>query len=241
MASSWAAARRIAPIFARASSGRAASRGAARASVTRSANRPGQPCRHERANASISPGGRRPAPRPRASAPAAARTPGRPGHRRRCRWRRGRRPAGRRAAGCRSAARRGRRARRRGRSRAARSRPGHAGSAAAGPGRHPGRCLELEPDPAEVRVVLETRHGLLVEALADAGERLSPVHAYAKHYRLLRHRRSRTAEALRRADGPVLAGQHPRGRPASAGHPRGRRLTSVLEGQAPQAFPGSSR
>ncbi len=31
------------------------------------------------------------------------------------------------------------------------------------------RCLALEPDPAEVRVVLETRHGLLVEALLDAG------------------------------------------------------------------------
>jgi hypothetical protein len=27
----------------------------------------------------------------------------------------------------------------------------------------------LEPDPAEVRVVLETRHGLLVERLVDAG------------------------------------------------------------------------
>jgi Transposase IS116/IS110/IS902 family len=31
------------------------------------------------------------------------------------------------------------------------------------------RVLRLEPDPAEVRVVLETRHGLLVEALLDAG------------------------------------------------------------------------
>jgi Transposase len=31
------------------------------------------------------------------------------------------------------------------------------------------RCLDLEPDPAEVRVVLETRHGLLAGALADAG------------------------------------------------------------------------
>ncbi|HXP14952.1 MAG TPA: IS110 family transposase, partial [Actinomycetes bacterium] len=27
----------------------------------------------------------------------------------------------------------------------------------------------LEPDPAEVRVVIETRHGLLVEHLLDAG------------------------------------------------------------------------
>jgi transposase len=37
------------------------------------------------------------------------------------------------------------------------------------------RCLALEPDPAEVRVVLETRHGLLVEALLDAGFTVIPV------------------------------------------------------------------
>jgi transposase len=37
------------------------------------------------------------------------------------------------------------------------------------------RCLALEPDPAEVRVVLETRHGLLVEALIDAGFTVFPV------------------------------------------------------------------
>jgi transposase len=37
------------------------------------------------------------------------------------------------------------------------------------------RCLELEPDPAQVRVVLETRHGLLVEALVDAGFTVLPV------------------------------------------------------------------
>lgn len=37
------------------------------------------------------------------------------------------------------------------------------------------RCLVLEPDPAEVRVVLETRHGLLVEALVDAGFTVVPV------------------------------------------------------------------
>jgi transposase len=37
------------------------------------------------------------------------------------------------------------------------------------------RCLVLEPDPAEVRVVLETRHGLLVEALVDAGFTVLPV------------------------------------------------------------------
>jgi transposase len=33
----------------------------------------------------------------------------------------------------------------------------------------------LEPDPAEVRVVLETRHGLLVERLVDAGFTVLPV------------------------------------------------------------------
>jgi Transposase/Transposase IS116/IS110/IS902 family len=45
----------------------------------------------------------------------------------------------------------------------------------AGVGRLIARCLELEPGPAEVRVVLETRHGLLVEALADAGFTVLPV------------------------------------------------------------------
>lgn len=44
-----------------------------------------------------------------------------------------------------------------------------------GVGRLVARCLELEPDPAEVRVVLETRHGPLVEALADAGFTVLPV------------------------------------------------------------------
>jgi transposase len=37
------------------------------------------------------------------------------------------------------------------------------------------RIARLEPDPAEVRVVLETRHGLLVEALIDAGYTMLPV------------------------------------------------------------------
>jgi hypothetical protein len=49
------------------------------------------------------------------------------------------------------------------------------GHGPAGVGRLVARCLELEPDPAEVRVVLETRHGLLVEALADAGFTVLPV------------------------------------------------------------------
>lgn len=37
------------------------------------------------------------------------------------------------------------------------------------------RALRLEPDPAEIRVVIETRHGLLVEALLDAGFTVLPV------------------------------------------------------------------
>jgi hypothetical protein len=37
------------------------------------------------------------------------------------------------------------------------------------------RCLAIEPDSAEIRVVLETRHGLLVEALLDAGFAVVPV------------------------------------------------------------------
>ena len=38
-----------------------------------------------------------------------------------------------------------------------------------------GRIAALEPDPAEVRVVIETRHGLLVERLVDAGFVVVPV------------------------------------------------------------------
>jgi len=37
------------------------------------------------------------------------------------------------------------------------------------------RIATVEPDPAEVRVVIETRHGLLVEALVDAGFTVLPV------------------------------------------------------------------
>lgn len=37
------------------------------------------------------------------------------------------------------------------------------------------RITSLEPDPAEVRAVLETRHGLLVEKLIDAGYTVVPV------------------------------------------------------------------
>jgi Transposase len=37
------------------------------------------------------------------------------------------------------------------------------------------RIAGWEVDPAEVRVVIETRHGLLVEALVDAGYTVLPV------------------------------------------------------------------
>ncbi|MFL6133013.1 MAG: transposase [Nocardioidaceae bacterium] len=37
------------------------------------------------------------------------------------------------------------------------------------------KIVELEPDPAEVRVVIETRHGLLVDRLVDAGFVVLPV------------------------------------------------------------------
>jgi transposase len=37
------------------------------------------------------------------------------------------------------------------------------------------RITTMEPDPAEVRVVLETRHGMLVERLLDAGYTVLPV------------------------------------------------------------------
>ena len=37
------------------------------------------------------------------------------------------------------------------------------------------RIAGLEPDPVEVRVVLETRHGLLVERLIEAGYLVVPV------------------------------------------------------------------
>ncbi|HZU18531.1 MAG TPA: hypothetical protein VFD01_18250 [Candidatus Dormibacteraeota bacterium] len=37
------------------------------------------------------------------------------------------------------------------------------------------RIAALEPDPAELRVVIETRHGLLVEAFWEAGFTVLPV------------------------------------------------------------------
>ena len=46
------------------------------------------------------------------------------------------------------------------------------------------------------------------------------------------------AETQSRADGPVLAGRHPFGLPASEAASTGRRLISVLKGQATEALPG---
>lgn len=37
------------------------------------------------------------------------------------------------------------------------------------------KIAALEPDPAEVRVVIETRHGMLVERLVDAGYVVVPI------------------------------------------------------------------
>lgn len=42
-------------------------------------------------------------------------------------------------------------------------------------GRLVARIAQLEPEPEEVRVVIETRHGLLVEAMVDAGFVVMPV------------------------------------------------------------------
>ncbi len=42
-------------------------------------------------------------------------------------------------------------------------------------GRLVARIVQLEPEPEEVRVVIETRHGLLVEAMVDAGFVVVPV------------------------------------------------------------------
>src|SRR5437762_8841293 len=81
-------------------------------------------------------------------------------------------------------------------------------------------------------------HPLTRHTQRNIVELLGPVQTHSQHLRLPQHRRSRSVEVQRRPDGPVLAGQHPRRRPTSAGHPRGRRLTSVLAGQASEAFLG---
>ena len=54
------------------------------------------------------------------------------------------------------------------------------------------RIAGLEADPAEVRVVLETRHGLLVEALVDAGYTVLPVNPELVSAGVARHARRTT-------------------------------------------------
>ena len=54
------------------------------------------------------------------------------------------------------------------------------------------RIAGLEPDPAEVRVVIETRHGLLAEALVAAGYTVLPVNPQLVSRRRGRHARKTT-------------------------------------------------
>jgi hypothetical protein len=72
---------------------------------------------------------------------------------------------------------------------------------------------------------------------------LRPVNPYSEHASSSRLRGEadvafrEVVETRRRADGPVLEGRHPCWRQASEAVLPGRRLISVLEGQAMQAFP----
>lgn len=79
------------------------------------------------------------------------------------------------------------------------------------------RIAALEPDPPEVRVVLETRHGLLVEALVDAGYTVLPVNPD------LIARRRAGEEQGRRPGRPdrLPAGAGPAHRSGAAGPARG--------------------
>ena len=83
--------------------------------------------------------------------------------------------------------------------------------------------------------------------MRDIVELLGPVDADSQHppisLRRDHHGRParRTGKALRRADEPVLAGRHPPGRQAFAGARQGRRLISVLAGQAVEALPAGNR
>jgi hypothetical protein len=107
----------------------------------------------------------------------------------------------------------------------------------------------LEPgDPGHQGVdrggaVLHARdidHTLAGAAQRDQVELLGPIDADSEHIASFRRGEAVRAEARRRADGPVLVGRHPCGRRTSEAVPRGRRLTSVLEGQATEAFPGKT-
>ncbi len=99
---------------------------------------------------------------------------------------------------------------------------------------HPGRAV-VDPELFDHPLPRNTQRHIV--------KLLGPIHTNSEQHCLLRDRllRSRSVEARRRADGPVLTGQHPRGRLTSAGHPRGRRLMSVLAGQAREAFLGGHR
>jgi len=83
----------------------------------------------------------------------------------------------------------------------------------------------LEPDPAEVRVVIETRHGLLVERLVDAGYTVLPVNPD-----LVARRRGAGQKERRRRGRPDLlpAGLGPLYQPATADPPwRGGRRAAL--------------
>jgi NAD(P)-dependent dehydrogenase (short-subunit alcohol dehydrogenase family) len=82
-------------------------------------------------------------------------------------------------------------------------------------------------------------HPLARTAQRHVVELLGPVDSYSQHEHPPPYGVSRMVrtKARRRADGPVLVGQHPCGRQAFGAVLQGRRLTSVLEGQALEAFP----
>jgi Transposase len=74
----------------------------------------------------------------------------------------------------------------------------------------------LEPDPAEVRVVLETRHGLLVERLLDAGYVVLPVNPDLVARRRGPARKKDDAEDARIARLPARPGPPQRAAPADS-------------------------
>ena len=105
------------------------------------------------------------------------------------------------------------------------------------------RALDQRRDPGRSVVDPELLdHSFLLRSQGDVVKFFRPVDPDSQHLTSIRpsnHDRAarRTGKALRRADEPVLAGLHPPGRQAFAGARQGRRLTSVLTGQAPQALP----
>jgi len=82
----------------------------------------------------------------------------------------------------------------------------------------------------------DVEHPLARPAESHQVELLGPVDPHTKH-RCSFRRRTLTAETPRRADGPVLEGRLPCWRQASETTRQGRGLTSVLKGQASEAFP----